>query len=122
LLVEDEAGVRALTRHILAGCGYAVLEAADGEEAVRAAGRHPGPVHLLITDVVMPGVGGRVVAERVAERHPGVRVLFVSGYTDDTVIRHGILQEGVNFLQKPFTRAALAQKVREVLDASPGSA
>jgi two-component system cell cycle sensor histidine kinase/response regulator CckA len=117
LLVEDEAGVRALTRHVLAGCGYAVLEAADGAEAVRLAAGHGGPIHLLVTDVVMPGTGGRAVAEQVAASHPRVRVLYMSGYTDDAVVRHGVLQEGVNFLQKPFSPAALAFKVREVLDA-----
>ena len=118
LLVEDEDGVRALTRHVLAGWGYTVLEAANGDEAVRLAARHDGPIHLLITDVVMPGAGGRAVAERVAARHPGVKVLFVSGYTDDAVIRHGVLREGVNFLQKPFSPVGLAHKIREVLDAS----
>ena len=117
LLAEDDAGVRALTRHVLAGCGYAVLEAADGEEAVRVAAAHAGPIDLLVTDVVMPGAGGRPTAELVAARHPGVRVLFVSGYTDDAVIRHGVLREGVDFLQKPFSPVALAAKVREVLDA-----
>jgi CheY-like chemotaxis protein len=116
LLVEDDPGVRALTRHILAGCGYAVLEAGDGDEAARAAARHAGPIHLLVTDVVMPGRGGRAVAERLLERHPGLKVLYVSGYTDDAVVRHGVLHEVVNFLQKPFTPAALAHKVREVLD------
>ncbi len=116
LLVEDEDGVRSLARHILAGRGYTVLEAADGAGAVRLADEHPGPIHLLVTDVVMPGAGGRAVADGVAERHPGVRALFVSGYTDDAVVRQGILHEAVNFLQKPFTAVALAQKVREVLD------
>ena len=116
LVVEDEEGVRVLNRLILTGCGYTVLEAADGEEALRVLAGHTGPIHLLISDVVMPGVGGRVVAERVRQTHPDVRVLFVSGYTDDAVIRHGILQEGVNFLQKPFSAAALAIKVRQVLD------
>ena len=121
LLVEDEAGVRTLARRVLIKCGYAVLEAADGAAAVRVMDGHPGPIHLLVTDVVMPGVGGQVVAERVSERHPGVRVLFVSGYTDDAVIRHGVLGNGVNFLQKPFSPAALAAKVREVLDAPVGT-
>ena len=117
LLVEDEDGVRVLTRRVLAGCGYTVLEAANGDEASRVASAHDGPIHLLVTDVVMPGVGGRAVTELVAERHPSVRVLFMSGYTDDAVIRHGVIREGVNFLQKPFSPAALAFKVRAVLDA-----
>jgi CheY-like chemotaxis protein len=115
LIVEDEDGVRALTRHILAGNGYAVLEAAEGDEAIAIVEEHSGPIHLLISDVVMPGAGGRVVADRVAQRHPGVRVLFVSGYTDDAVVRHGVLQQGVNFLQKPFSPNSLLLKVREVL-------
>ena len=116
LLAEDEAAVRTLTRTILTGCGYRVLEAADGDEAARVAAGHDGPIHLLITDVVMPGAGGRAVAERITERFPTIRVIYVSGYTDDAVIRHGVLREGVNFVQKPFTPAALARKVRDVLD------
>jgi|SRR5579883_670101 len=116
LLVEDEDAVRTLTRHVLVGCGYTVLEAADGEEAIRIADAYPKPIHLLITDVVMPGLGGRLVAERVAARHPSLRILFVSGYTDDAVVRHGVLSERANFLQKPFSPTALAIKVREVLD------
>jgi two-component system, cell cycle sensor histidine kinase and response regulator CckA len=116
LLVEDEVGVRALTRLVLAEFGYMILEAADGNEANRVAAGHDGPIHLLISDVVMPGAGGRIVAENLMERHPELRVLFMSGYTDDAVIRHGVLREGVHFLQKPFTPLALALKVREVLD------
>jgi CheY-like chemotaxis protein len=116
LLVEDEAGVRALTRRVLIGCGYTVLEAADGNKAIRMAADYRGAIHLLVTDVVMPEAGGRVVAEQVTVLHPGMRVLFVSGYTDDAVIRHGVLREGVNFLQKPFSLVTLAIKVREVLD------
>ncbi|WP_238602802.1 hybrid sensor histidine kinase/response regulator [Fimbriiglobus ruber] len=118
LLVEDDHGVRGLTRHVLSECGYTVLEAAEGDDAVRLATGRAAPIHLLITDVVMPGPGGLLVAERVTQRHPEVRVLFVSGYTDDAVIRHGILREGVNFLQKPFSPVALTFKVREVLDAT----
>jgi CheY-like chemotaxis protein len=114
LLVEDEDGVRGLTRRILVSCGYNVLEAADGNEAVRVATGHEGPIQLLITDVVMPGAGGRSVAAQVTSRHPEVRVLFVSGYTDDAVIRHGVLREEVNFLQKPFSPNALTDTVRSV--------
>ena len=116
LLAEDAAAVRALTRTILTGCGYRVLEAADGEEAVQVAAGHDGPIHLLITDVVMPGAGGRAVAERLTEQYPRMRVIYVSGYTDDAVIRHGVLREGVHFIQKPFTPAGLARKIRAVLD------
>lgn len=116
LLAEDEDGVRALTQHILTACGYTVLEAVDGDEAMRVAAGHHGPIHLLVTDVVMPGPGGNQVAEKLREQHPQLRVLFVSGYTDDAVIRNGILHEKVNFLQKPFTPFALAQKVRDALD------
>ncbi|HET7230955.1 MAG TPA: response regulator [Longimicrobium sp.] len=114
--MEGDCAVRALNRQILAGCGYTVLEAGDGDEAARAALRHSGPIHLLVTDVVMPGQGGRAVAERLLERHPGLKVLYVSGYTDDAVVRHGVQREAMNFLQKPFTPAALAHMVREVLD------
>jgi PAS domain S-box-containing protein len=116
LLVEDDPGVRALSRHILAGCGYTVLEAGDGDEAERVASRHVGPIHLLMTDVVMPGQGGQAVAKRLLEQHPNLKVLYVSGYTDDAVVRHGVLHDQVNFLQKPFTSAALAWRVREALD------
>jgi two-component system cell cycle sensor histidine kinase/response regulator CckA len=116
LLVEDEDAVRSLTRYTLQMQGYAVLEARDGEEALRVADQHQGQIHLLMTDVVMPRMGGRRVAERLAQTHPGVKALFLSGYTDDAVVRHGILEGEVAFLQKPFTPSALAQKVRDVLD------
>ena len=118
LLAEYEAGVRELGSYILTECGYRVLEAIDGNEALRVAAACDGPIHLLITDVVMPGQGGRVLSEQLTERYPDLRVLFMSGYTDDAVIRHGVLREGVNFLQKPFAPLALAIKVRDVLDAT----
>lgn len=117
LLVEDEVGVRALTRHVLAGCGYTVIEAANGEEALRIAAKHPTPFHLLVTDVVMPGMGGRELVEHLRTRHPNTKVLYLSGYTDDAVVTHGVLRAEVHFLQKPFSTFALAHKVREVLDA-----
>jgi PAS domain S-box-containing protein len=116
LLVEDEDGVRALTRHVLENCGYTILEACDGPGAVRLAGQHQGPIDLLVTDVVMPRMSGSEVAGRLAERYPGMKVLFLSGYTDDAVVRHGILEAEVAFLHKPFSPASLAVKVREVLD------
>ena len=116
LLVEDEPALRALSKRVLTACGYTVIEAVDGDEAVRVAEGSDKPIHLLVTDVVMPGVGGQVVAELVTRLHPDVRVLFVSGYTDDAVVKHGVLSEKVNFLQKPFSPVAFAVKVREVLD------
>lgn len=116
LLVEDEDGVRALTRHVLKRCGYTVLESRDGVEAVQIVEQHSGQIDLLITDVVMPRMGGRELAERLASLSSAMKVLFLSGYTDDAVVRHGILEAEVAFLQKPFTPASLAEKVRAVLD------
>jgi CheY-like chemotaxis protein len=115
LLVEDEDGVRALSRHVLQGCGYTVLEARDGAEALRIAEQHRERIDLLVTDVVMPRTGGREVADRLAEMQPRVKVLFVSGYMDDAVVRHGIREAEEAFLQKPFSATSLAVKVREVL-------
>lgn len=116
LVVEDEDAVRALTRHILEHGGYTVVEAEDAASAVRAAEGHGGRIDLLVTDVVMPGLSGPELAERLRASRPGLKVLYLSGYTDDAVVRHGVLHESVNFLQKPFTPAALAAKVRDVLD------
>jgi CheY-like chemotaxis protein len=116
LFVEDQNAVRELGMEILQECGYTVLGARDGVEAMQSAGQHQGPIDLLVTDVVMPRMGGREVAERLAIPHPGAKVLYLSGYTDDTVVRHGILESQVAFLQKPFTPTSLARKVREVLD------
>ena len=116
LLVEDDDGVRALTRRVIQSAGYTVLAARDGAEAVQLAGKHVGRIDLLVTDVVMPKMDGREVAGRVLELRPELKVLFLSGYTDDAVVRYGILHETVNFLQKPFIPSSLAIKVRTVLD------
>jgi CheY-like chemotaxis protein len=116
LLLEDEDGVRALTRRVLKSCGYTVLEAREGAEALRVAMRHQGRLDLLVSDVVLPRLGGREVAQRLAERYPGLKVLFLSGYTDDAVVRHGVREAEVQFLQKPYSPAILARKVRDVLD------
>jgi PAS domain S-box-containing protein len=117
LLAEDAAAVRAVARAALTLHGYTVLEAADGRTALELGTGHEGPVHLLITDIVMPGMSGRQLADRLTERRPELKVLFVSGYTDEAITRHGILEPGIAFLQKPFTPDSLARKVREVLDA-----
>jgi PAS domain S-box-containing protein len=116
LLVEDDDEVRALARETLEGHGYAVIPAAAPAEALRLAGRHSGPIHLLVTDVVMPQLSGRGLAEQLTPGHRDLRVLYMSGYTSDAVVRHGVLAEGTAFLQKPFTPYILLLKVQEVLD------
>ena len=116
LLVEDDDEVRALARETLEGHGYAVLPAAAPAEALRLAGCHVDPIHLLVTDVVLPQFSGRGLAERLTPDHRDLRVLYMSGYTADAVVRHGVLEEGTAFLQKPFTPYTLLAKVREVLD------
>lgn len=122
LLVEDEDTVRSLAREILEAHGYAVLEARGGPEALQVSEQqHEGGVHLLLTDVVMPGMNGRDVAERVVSRHPGMKVLYMSGYTANAIAHHGVLDVGVAYLQKPFTLESLTRKVREVLDAPSGT-
>jgi two-component system cell cycle sensor histidine kinase/response regulator CckA len=118
LLVEDESEVRDLVRDILAAWGYRILAARDGVEALEVAQSHEGPIHLLITDVVMPRLSGKALADRLRSSRPELRVLFTSGYTDDTIVHHGVLAEGVHFLSKPFELETLAHKVREVLGSS----
>ena len=115
LLVEDAAAVRAVTHQALARQGYTVLDAPNGAEALRIAASHPGPIHLLLTDVVMPGLSGRQLSDQLARLRPDTKVLYTSGYTDDAVVRHGVLESGIAYLQKPFTVDGLARKVREVL-------
>jgi PAS domain S-box-containing protein len=116
LLVEDEAAVRSLTHYVLKQYGYKVLVASSGAEALEIAARHEGPLDLLITDVVMPRMSGRQLAEALLRTRPGLGAMYLSGYTDDAVFRHGIQGPETSVLQKPFTLSALAQKVRERLD------
>jgi PAS domain S-box-containing protein len=116
LLVEDEDGVRGFARHALQMFGYTVLEASNGAEAIKMCEEQKEPIHLVVSDVVMPEMGGRRLIEQLTALRPGIKVLFLSGYTDDAVMRHGVLEAEVAFLQKPFTPTALANKVREVLD------
>jgi PAS domain S-box-containing protein len=115
LLVEDQDDVRTLARHLLESRGYEVLEAANGREALGVAEKFTAPIHLLLSDVVMPGMGGRELADRIVVLRPGIKVLFVSGYTDDAVMRQGISAAQTNFLQKPFTGETLHLNVRKVL-------
>ncbi len=115
LLVEDEQGVRELAQEYLQMCGYKVLTASDGHAAVELASMHSGPIHLLMTDVVMPGISGRELADRVSAIRPDIKVLYMSGYTDRAISHHGILETGAVFLQKPFTLSTLAAKLREIL-------
>jgi PAS domain S-box-containing protein len=117
LVVEDEPAVLALSRRALEAQGYVVLAASDPSAAMRLVELHGGTIHLLLTDVVMPGLSGRVLADRLAARRPGIRVLYMSGYPGDAVVQHGELPPGSAFLQKPFSPDALARKVRDVLDA-----
>jgi two-component system cell cycle sensor histidine kinase/response regulator CckA len=120
LLVEDAEWVRTLARQILEGAGYRVLEASGPEVALRLIDtNHNGTkIDLLLTDVVMPGMSGSEMSKQLLQKCPCLPVLFMSGYTDDAIVQHGVLEAGINFLQKPFTPNALALKVREVLDAA----
>jgi FixJ family two-component response regulator len=120
LLVEDEEGVRSLVRHTLESAGYKVLEMEDAERALATCATYDGPIHVLLTDVVMPQMSGPLVAEKVASLRPGIKVIYMSGYTDDAVVRHGVLSHDVPFIQKPFSNGALCKKIREVLDQEKG--
>ncbi|MEX1263193.1 MAG: ATP-binding protein [Actinomycetota bacterium] len=116
LLAEDDSAVRALVRIVLEGRGYRVIEAATAHEAIEAASKHEGPIHLLLTDVVMPGLSGIELAERIGAIAPGLRVIYMSGYTENTIVHHGVLNPAVSFLAKPFSPGALAARVRADLD------
>ena len=119
LVVEDDDMVRTLVREILGTAGYNVIEARNPEEGLRMAGELRGGIHLMITDVIMPGMSVRTFVDRLAKPQPHMKILFMSGYTDEAIVHHGLIEPGLAFLQKPFTRDSLAQKVREVLDRAP---
>jgi CheY-like chemotaxis protein len=116
LLVEDEELVRSLSRQVLESCGYSVIEAGDGVEALEIFEKSEKRIDLLITDVVMPRMGGPELAEKLLALVPNLPILFASGYTDDAIVRHGVLETNVNFIQKPFTIDDVARKVRDLLD------
>ena len=116
LVVEDDKSVRNLTRKALKEYGYSVIEAQNGEDALKVSEAHEGPIHLMITDVVMPGMNGRELAERLQPYRPKTRVLYMSGYADDAIVHHGVLEPGLSFIPKPFTPESLVNKARSVLD------
>jgi PAS domain S-box-containing protein len=116
LLVEDEYGVRKLVRKMLMQQGYRVIEASSGEEALRLAGQHDGSIHLLLSDIVMPNMSGRELAQRLCAGRPELKVLYMTGYTEDAIVQHGVLEPGVAVLNKPFLSDSLGRKIREVLD------
>ena len=116
LLVEDDEMVRKLVNEVLDNEGYRPLEAANGVAALSICAQYEEPIHLLLTDVVMPEMSGRELANRLAAVRPELKVLYMSGYTDDVIVHHGVLDEGTEFIQKPFTPDVLARKIREVLD------
>jgi CheY-like chemotaxis protein len=118
LFVEDEDAVRSVLTAVLERHGYRVLAASDPAGAIEVARTHPGPIHVLVTDVVMPGSGGRALAERIDAIRPGIRTLFISGYTEDAIVRQGVLDANVAFLPKPFSPETLARVVGEVLHGS----
>jgi CheY-like chemotaxis protein len=116
LIVEDEEEVRQLISKMLERQGYAILETSNGEEALLACGRCEGSIHLMLVDVIMPGMSGSELVKALKPLYPEIKILYMSGYTDDAIARHGVLEKGVNYIQKPFTLEGLARKIREVLD------
>ena len=122
LLVEDDPQLRALSSSVLSHCGYNVLAAATPEEGLAICESNHRDIRLLVTDVVMPRMNGRQLAERIQQISPKIRVLYISGYTDNAIVHYGVLDPGLSFLAKPFTLSALIAKVREVLDSAPSSA
>jgi len=120
LLVEDDASVRAVVIAMIAGSGYTILEAPHGDKALRICKEHKGNINLLLSDVVMPGMSGPELADQIEGRYPGMKVLFMSGYTDNAIQHHGVLEPGTAFIEKPFSPAMLTRKIREVLDGVEG--
>lgn len=116
LVAEDEEGVRKLAVQILEKQGYRVLEVSEGSEAIRICKENEGPIHLLLTDVVMPGMSGRELADRLLSLHTEIKVLYMSGYPDNAIVHHGVLEKGMNYIQKPFTVEGLVRKVRQALN------
>lgn len=115
LVVEDDPMIIKAVNKVLTSCGYMVLHAIDGQEAICISEEHKGVIHLLLTDVIMPGMGGRELAESLKEKRPDIKVLYMSGYTDNTIVHHGVLENGLSFIQKPFTSNSLLKKVEEML-------
>jgi len=116
LIVEDDEDVRELTVRVLKMQGYRVLETSNGSDGLHVSGQEAGPIHLMVTDVVMPGMNGPELAKRLNPLRPEMKVLYISGYTDNAIVHHGVLEKGVNYIQKPFTVEGLVRKAREVLD------
>jgi CheY-like chemotaxis protein len=116
LVCEDDPAIRQLTELLLREVGYRVLTARNGEDALNLVANHDGEIHMLVTDVIMPRMDGGKLAERLSADLPGLRVMFISGYTANVIAHHGVLEDGVEFLEKPFTRDRLLQRVRQVLD------
>jgi two-component system cell cycle sensor histidine kinase/response regulator CckA len=117
--VEDEEDVRKLAGKILEKQGYRILETFNGDDALLACERRKSPIHLMLADIVMPGMSGSELAKLLKPLYPQIKILYMSGYTDDAIARHGVLEKGVDYIQKPFTMEGLARKVREVLDKNP---
>jgi CheY-like chemotaxis protein len=116
LLAEDEDGVRRMVQEVLSRQGYEVIAARHGEEAIEIAKRHLDRIDVLLTDVVMPGISGRQLADRLSRIRPGIRVIYMSGYAEDAIVQHGVLEDGIDFLLKPFLPEVLTTRLREVLD------
>ena len=116
LVVEDDEMVRKLAHKVLKDYGYKVLVAENGKEGLKICEKNKGPIHLMLTDVVMPEMGGRKLADHLKDSRPEIKVIYMSGYTDNTIVHHGILDKGMNFIQKPFTPETLAAKVRGMLE------